>query len=56
MARNREAMKDLVAILEAREPEYGRAHAQLDTSGRPVDDCVRELEAAAIRLFASNRC
>jgi XRE family transcriptional regulator, aerobic/anaerobic benzoate catabolism transcriptional regulator len=53
MGRNREAMKDLVAILEAREAEYGRAHAELDTSGRSVEDCVEELALSAERLFAS---
>jgi XRE family aerobic/anaerobic benzoate catabolism transcriptional regulator len=52
MGRNREAMKDLIAILEAREPEYRRAHAQLDTSGRAVEECVAELARTAERLFA----
>jgi XRE family aerobic/anaerobic benzoate catabolism transcriptional regulator len=52
MGRNREAMADLIAILDAREPEYGRAHAALDTSGRTPEDCVEELAAAAGRLFA----
>jgi len=33
MARNREAMADLVAILDARRADYARAEAQLDTSG-----------------------
>src|SRR5262249_921444 len=32
MAQNREAMADLVAILEARSPDYARAEAELDTS------------------------
>jgi XRE family aerobic/anaerobic benzoate catabolism transcriptional regulator len=54
MGRNREAMKDLIAILEAREAEYGRAHAQLDTSGRTVEACVEELAGIAERLFASS--
>ena len=31
---NRDAMRDLVAILDARAPLYGRAHATVDTSGR----------------------
>jgi XRE family aerobic/anaerobic benzoate catabolism transcriptional regulator len=53
MGRNREAMKDLVAILDAREAEYSRAHAQLDTSGRSVDACLDELARTAERLFAS---
>ena len=36
MAANREAMSDLVAILEARSVDYGRAQAQLDTSADTV--------------------
>jgi XRE family aerobic/anaerobic benzoate catabolism transcriptional regulator len=53
MGKSREAMKDLIAIMEAREPEYGRAHATLDTSGRGVEACLDELAATAARLFAS---
>ncbi|HEX8168092.1 MAG TPA: helix-turn-helix transcriptional regulator [Beijerinckiaceae bacterium] len=52
MGRNREAMTDLIAILEAREPEYGRAHVALDTSGRTAEACVEELARTAERLFA----
>jgi XRE family aerobic/anaerobic benzoate catabolism transcriptional regulator len=52
MGRNREAMADLIAILEARDPEYGRAHAALDTSGRTAEECVEELARTAERLFA----
>lgn len=52
MEHNRDAMKDLVAILDARAPFYGRAHAQLDTSGRDVDQCVDELAAMTARMFA----
>src|SRR6202042_944687 len=37
MAQNRAAMADLVAILEARRDDYGRAAAQLDTSGEDAD-------------------
>ena len=33
MAENREAMADLVAILEARRADYAQAEAELDTSG-----------------------
>ena len=39
MAENREAMADLVAILEARRADYAQAEAELDTSGR--DDRAR---------------
>lgn len=52
MGKSREALADLIAIMEAREPEYGRAHAALDTAGRPVTGCLDELAATAERLFA----
>ena len=52
MGKSREAMADLIAIMEAREPEYGRAHAALDTGGRSVESCLDELAATAERLFA----
>ena len=51
MAHNRDAMKDLVAILDARAADYGRAHAQLDTSGRKIESCVEELMRTADGLF-----
>jgi XRE family aerobic/anaerobic benzoate catabolism transcriptional regulator len=47
MADNRDAMKDLVAILDARAPSYGRAHARVDTSGKSVEACVEELVTVA---------
>ncbi len=34
MSENREAMADLVAILEARSSDYAQAEAELDTSGQ----------------------
>jgi XRE family transcriptional regulator, aerobic/anaerobic benzoate catabolism transcriptional regulator len=37
MAHNREAMADLVAILEARRDDYARARAEVDTSGETVE-------------------
>jgi XRE family aerobic/anaerobic benzoate catabolism transcriptional regulator len=43
MAQNREAMADLVAILEARGPDYARAQAQLDTSGETVEQSFAKL-------------
>lgn len=46
MADNREAMEDLVRILEAREELYQRADLCLDTSQKSVGECVRELETA----------
>jgi XRE family transcriptional regulator, aerobic/anaerobic benzoate catabolism transcriptional regulator len=51
MAHNRDAMNDLVAILDARAADYGRSHAQLDTSGKNVAVCVSELAGIAARLF-----
>jgi XRE family aerobic/anaerobic benzoate catabolism transcriptional regulator len=43
MAQNREAMADLVAILEARRGDYARAGAELDTSDATVDQSVAKL-------------
>ena len=37
MSENREAMADLVAILEARSSDYAQAEAELDTSGQTVE-------------------
>ena len=53
MAHNRDAMKDLVAILDARAADYGRAHATLDTSGKSAAACVDELVRMSEGLFAS---
>ena len=53
MADNPEAMADLRAILAARSPDYARADARLDTSGRALEDCLDELERAARRLLDS---
>jgi len=52
MSRNPEAMNDLVAILDARELAYGRAHARLDTSGKTIVACLEDLEGIAEGLFA----
>lgn len=43
MAHNREAMADLVAILEARSTDYGRAESQVDTSGTTVEQSFAKL-------------
>jgi XRE family transcriptional regulator, aerobic/anaerobic benzoate catabolism transcriptional regulator len=43
MAQNREAMSDLIAILEARRDDYARAEAQLDTSGETVEKSFAKL-------------
>jgi XRE family aerobic/anaerobic benzoate catabolism transcriptional regulator len=54
MEQNSDAMNDLVAILDARASDYGRAHARLDTSGRSPEACVNELMRIAGELFAKN--
>ena len=50
MADNPEAMADLRAILAARSPDYARSDARLDTSGRPLEDCLDDLERTARRM------
>jgi XRE family aerobic/anaerobic benzoate catabolism transcriptional regulator len=51
MSHNPDAMNDLVAILNARAADYAQAHAQLDTSGRSIEQSLNELGAIAVRLF-----
>jgi len=55
MARNREAMADLVAILDARREDYARAAAVLDTSGDTVDESFAKLEKIAARYRKGDR-
>jgi XRE family transcriptional regulator, aerobic/anaerobic benzoate catabolism transcriptional regulator len=43
MAKNRKAMADLIAILDARRADYARAQAELDTSGDTVEESLRKL-------------
>ena len=43
MAQNREAMADLLAILEARRADYARAEAEVDTSGAALEQSFAEL-------------
>jgi len=43
MAGNEQAMRDLKRLLEARDALYRRADAQVDTSGRSVDACLKKL-------------
>ena len=43
MAKNRGAMADLIAILDARRADYARAQAELDTSGDTVEESLRKL-------------
>jgi XRE family aerobic/anaerobic benzoate catabolism transcriptional regulator len=47
MADNAEAMADLERILAGREALYGKADAEVDTSGRSVEAALAELERAA---------
>jgi XRE family aerobic/anaerobic benzoate catabolism transcriptional regulator len=49
MAQNREAMADLVAILDARSADYARAQAELDTSGATVEQSFAKLRQIAER-------
>ncbi len=49
MAQNREAMADLVAILDARRADYARAQAELDTSGDTVERSFEKLHDIAQR-------
>jgi len=55
MARNREAMADLVAILEARRDDYARAEAELDTSNDTVDESFAKLRKIAVRYGKGRR-
>jgi len=50
MAQNRGAMADLVAILEAREADYARAEAQVDTSDEAVEQSFETLLRIAGQL------
>jgi XRE family aerobic/anaerobic benzoate catabolism transcriptional regulator len=43
MSENREAMADLVAILDARSQDYAQAEAELDTSGKSVEQSANDL-------------
>lgn len=43
MAGNPRAMDELKSILRQREPDYARAHAVLDTSGRSLRDSERDM-------------
>jgi XRE family aerobic/anaerobic benzoate catabolism transcriptional regulator len=43
MSENREAMADLVAILDARSQDYAQAEAELDTSGKSIEQSANDL-------------
>jgi XRE family transcriptional regulator, aerobic/anaerobic benzoate catabolism transcriptional regulator len=51
MAQNREAMADLVAILDARQADYARAQAELDTSGDTVEQSFEKLSEIVTRCM-----
>jgi XRE family aerobic/anaerobic benzoate catabolism transcriptional regulator len=51
MAQNREAMADLIAILDARGADYARAGATLDTSGQTVEESFTLLQATVEQLL-----
>ncbi len=54
MAANREAMADLVAILDARRADYARAEAEVDTTGNAVEQSLAKLVATMTRLLGSD--
>jgi len=51
MAQNREAMADLVAILDARRADYARAEAEVDTSAETVEQSFARLLHVVQRLL-----
>jgi XRE family transcriptional regulator, aerobic/anaerobic benzoate catabolism transcriptional regulator len=55
MAKNPEAMADLVAILDARRADYARAEAELDTSGDTVERSFAKLTRIAERCLGRPR-
>ncbi len=55
MAQNREAMADLVAILDARSADYARAEAELDTSGDSGGAELRETRARSRRVMRAEQ-
>jgi XRE family transcriptional regulator, aerobic/anaerobic benzoate catabolism transcriptional regulator len=55
MAQNRQAMADLVAILDARRNDYARAEAELDTSGEAVGQSFAALLGIATTLVGERK-
>ena len=51
MAQNRDAMADLIAILDARRADYARAQAALDTSGESVEGSLEKLKQIVRRCI-----
>lgn len=54
MARSREAMADLAAILDARASDYARAQVELDTSGDTVERSLEKLSGIVKRCLAGS--
>jgi XRE family aerobic/anaerobic benzoate catabolism transcriptional regulator len=55
MAQNRQAMADLVAILEARSADYARAQAEVDTSGDAVEQSFSKLSRIVAPLLGERK-
>jgi len=55
MAQNRQAMADLVAILEARRADYARAEAEVDTAGDAVEQSFAKLLRVVTRLVGEQQ-
>jgi XRE family aerobic/anaerobic benzoate catabolism transcriptional regulator len=55
MAQNREAMADLVAILDARRADYARAQAEFDTSGDTIECSFEKLRDLVKRWLDDKR-
>jgi hypothetical protein len=51
MTGNRAAMNDLKAILAAREADYGRADARLDTSAQSLEATLALLDEQAAQFM-----
>jgi len=55
MAQNREAMADLIAILDARSADYSRAERQLDTSGDTTEQSIAKLIGVVSPLLGGRK-
>jgi XRE family aerobic/anaerobic benzoate catabolism transcriptional regulator len=54
MAQNRQAMGDLVAILDARRADYARAESEVDTSGEAVEQSFAKLLRAVTDMLGES--
>lgn len=55
IAKHREAMVDLVAMLEARSHDYARAEAELDTSGDAIEQSFAKLVRVVAPMLGGTR-